>query len=359
MTIAEILMRSCRRFCATKLSYGLAAVAVIVCCTLFSAGQVQHAQPLKLVDTIVLPSVRDGDFDHFAVDLSGHRLFLAAEANGVVEIFDAQRNKLIGSIQGLKAPHAVVFREDVKKLYVVDGDEPAVKIFDAETYKTLGQVPLAVDADSMAYDPDTHFMYVVNGGREAHTPYSLISVIDTKAEKKISDIKVDETNWLEGMALETSGPRLFVSMTGISAIGVIDRQEGKLVEKWPLPLEAQRNVALKFDEAGHRLFTVTRKPAALVVLDSDNGKMIASLPCAAMVDDISYDPSSKRIYLAGDKSIDVFQQNDSDHYSRLGSVSGAFRAKTAVLVSQWNRYYLAVPGHAKSKAEVRVFEVRQ
>ena len=351
-------MRSCRRFSAVVLSRGLAAVAVILCCVSPGASQAQHSDPLKLVDKIALPSLRDGDFDHFAVDLSGHRLFLAAEANGVVEVFDAQHNRLVGSIQGLKAPHAVLFREDVKRLYVVDGDEPAVKIFDADTYKPLGQVPLAVDADSMAYDPATHFMYVVNGGREAHTPYSLISVLDIAAEKKVTDVKIDDTNWLETMALEQSGPRLFVSMTGISAIGVIDRQKRTLIEKWKLPAATQQNVALKLDEADHRLFTVTRKPLAFVVLDSDNGKVITSLPCSAMVDDMSYDPSSKRIYLAGDQSIDVFQQNDSDHYAHVGSVPGAFRAKTAILIPQWNRYYLAAPRHGNRKAEVRIFEVR-
>jgi DNA-binding beta-propeller fold protein YncE len=351
-------MQSCRRVFAVVLSRGLAAVAVILCCVLLSESKLQHSD-LAIADKIALPSLRDGDFDHFAVDLSGHRLFLAAEANGVVEVFDARRNKLVGSIEGLKAPHAVLFRDDVRRLYVVDGDEPAVKIFDADTYQSLGQVPLSVDADSMVYDPETRYMYVVNGGREAHTPYSLISVIDTTAERKVIDIKIDDTNWLETMVLEKAGPRLFVSMTGISAIGIIDRQKHTLIEKWQLPSATQQNVVLKLDEASHRLFTVTRKPAAFVVLDSDNGKVIASLPCSAMVDDLSYDPSSKRIYLAGDKSIDIFQQNDSDHYSRVGSVPGAFRAKTAILVPQWNRYYLAVPRHANRKAEVRVFEVRR
>jgi hypothetical protein len=36
-----------------------------------------HAQdhaPLKLVATIPLPGLHDGDFDHFAPDVDGHRL---------------------------------------------------------------------------------------------------------------------------------------------------------------------------------------------------------------------------------------------------------------------------------------------
>jgi archaeosine-15-forming tRNA-guanine transglycosylase len=146
-------------------------------------------------------------------------------------------------------------------------------------------------------------------------------------------------------------------MTGISAIGVIDRQKRTLIAKWKLPPDLQQNVALKLDESNHRLFTVTRKPAALVVLDSDDGKVIASLPCASMVDDIAYDSSTKRIYLAGDNAIDVIQQNDSNHYTHVTTLPGALRAKTAILIPQWHRYYLAVPRHADHAAEVRVFKV--
>ena len=39
----------------------------------------ESKQPLKLVATIPLPGLKDGDFDHFAPDIEGHRLFLTAE----------------------------------------------------------------------------------------------------------------------------------------------------------------------------------------------------------------------------------------------------------------------------------------
>jgi hypothetical protein len=56
-----------------------------------------------MVQTIALPDLKEGDFDHFAIDLEGRRLFLTAEANGVLEIFDTQTNKLNDTIRGLKA----------------------------------------------------------------------------------------------------------------------------------------------------------------------------------------------------------------------------------------------------------------
>src|SRR2546421_389804 len=77
-------------------------------------------------------------------------------------------------------------------------------------------------ADLYVYDASTKLLYVVNGGRQAHTPYCLISVVDVKTDKKIVDIKLD-TNRLESMTLDKSSSRLFVNMTGINKIGVIDR----------------------------------------------------------------------------------------------------------------------------------------
>ncbi len=313
--------------------------------------------PLKLVATIPLPGLKDGDFDHFAPDVDGHRLFLTAEENDKVQVLDTNTNQLVHTIDDVKAPHSMLFRKELKKIFVVEGDASAVKIYDSDSFKPLGEVKVSVDADSLAYDPATSYLYVVNGGREAHTPYSLISVIDTNNAKKLRDIKID-SNHVEALVLEKSGPRLFMNITGKNAIGVMDRNKSTLTTTWPLPPGDKLNVAMAFDEPNHRLFVVTRNPGKLVVLNSDNGKVIADIPAVGMVDDAAYDAQHKRVYAAGDQFVDVFQQMDPDHYSLLGRVPGSFRAKTAILVPELNRYYLAVPHHGDKEAEVRVYEIQ-
>jgi DNA-binding beta-propeller fold protein YncE len=317
----------------------------------------QDQAPLKLVATIPLPGLKDGDFDHFAPDVDGHRLFLTAEENDKIQILDTSSNKLIHTMDNIKAPHAVLFRKDLKRLFIVEGDASAVKIYDSDTFKLLGEVKVSIDADSLAYDPATSYGYVVSGGREAHTPYSLISVIDTNNAKKLRDIKID-SNHIEALVLEKSGPRMFMNITGKNVVGVMDRNESVLTASWPLPAGDKLNVAMCFDEANHRLFVVTRNPGKLVVFNSDNGKVIADIPSVDLVDDAAYDPQHKRLYLAGDQFIDVFEQKDPDHYSLLAKIPGSFRAKTGILVPELNRYYLAVPHHAGKEAEVRVYDIQ-
>jgi hypothetical protein len=163
---------------------------------------------------------------------------------------------------------------------------------------------------------------------------------------------------VEAIVLEKSGPRLFCNITGKNAVGVLDRNKGALLATWPLPTGDKVNVAMAFDEANHRLFVSTRTPGKLIVLNSDSGKVIAELPAVGMVDDAAYDARYKRIYLAGDGYVDVFEQKEADHYSLLGRVQGAFRAKTAILVPELNRYYLAVPHHEGKDAEVRVYDIQ-
>src|SRR5437879_12021875 len=94
----------------------------------------QEKTPLKLVATIPLPGVKDGDFDHFAADIDGHRLFLTAEENDKLEILDTKTNQRLHTMQEIKAPHAILFRKDLKKLFVVEGDASAVKLYDSESY---------------------------------------------------------------------------------------------------------------------------------------------------------------------------------------------------------------------------------
>lgn len=316
----------------------------------------QKTSGLKLIGKISLPALHDGDFDHFAKDLKGNRLFLTAEANGTIEVFDVKSNKLIHTIDGLKSPHAALYRDDADKVFVVDGDASEIKVYNGTSYDLLGRVPVSVDADSMTYDPKTHYMYVVNGGREAKTPYSLISVIDTNNATKVRDIKID-TNWVEALLLEPSGQRMFCVLTSQNAVGVMDRNKDSLSATWPMPADAKHPVSLGFDEAGHRLFVATREPGKLVVLNSDDGKVVAQLPAVGMVDDLSYDSKLKRLYLPGNGFVDVFSQKDADHYTLLSRVPGSPRAKTGLLVPEWNRYFLAVPRHQKQPAEVRVYEV--
>src|ERR1700730_17445095 len=87
----------------------------------------QDTEPLKLIQTIAVPNV-NGRFDHFAVDISGQRLFLSGEGQGTVEVIDLAKGQWIHRIPGFVKPHAVYYRRDSNEIFVTD-DDGTCKIF--------------------------------------------------------------------------------------------------------------------------------------------------------------------------------------------------------------------------------------
>ena len=334
--------------------------AVILCsvvCVLLTVAQAADQHPLKLAQTIPLPQLKEGDFDHFAVDLANNRLFDTAEENSKVLVFDLKTNKLIHTLDDLKAPHSMLYRDDLKKLFVVDSDLGAVNIYDGESYKPVGTIKVHEGADSSQYDPSTKTLYVTSVGKDAKMPNSYISAVDTDAAKVVGEIKVSSDD-IEAIAIEKSGPRLFLNIRGTNSIEVYDRNKRSLIATWSIANAAGKTTPLAFDESGHRLLIGTRDPGKLVVVDSDCGKVVSSVPAAAMPDDLAFDPDRKRAYYAGSMFLDVFKQKDPDHYEQIGHIPTSFRAKTGILVPELKRYYLNVPKHDKQSAEVRVYEVQ-
>jgi DNA-binding beta-propeller fold protein YncE len=314
------------------------------------------AAPLKPIGSVPLPGI-EGDFDHFAVDLKGNRLFLAAEDHHSVEVFDLHTGKPLRSIAGFDTPHSVLYLPETDRLFVVDGGMGgSCQIVDGTSYKVLKSIKLSADADALAYDAASHLLYVGNGGKEAGNDYSLISVIDTARGEKVADIKVASTN-LEAMALEKGGSLLYVNIRDKNQIGVIDRKTRTLVATWQLQ-RVTHNTPMVLDEANHRLLIAGRKPGVFGVVDTSSGKEIAALPAPDGVDDMSFDPQSKLIYLAcGEGFVSVYRQIDADHYAALGRVPTGYRGKIGVLVPQLQRYYVATVTKDNMPAQLLMFEV--
>jgi DNA-binding beta-propeller fold protein YncE len=330
---------------------------VMLCMTLgLFAGkmQAQESAPLKLVQTFKLPADVKGNFDHFAIDLAGNRLFATPEAYKAVLVFDLKTGKLIHKITGIEKPHAILYREDLKRLYVTDGDAGDVKIVDSDSYAILSSVKLLEDSDSIGYDAVTKYLYIDNGGGDVHQTYSMLSVVNTTAGKKVADIKVDGDT-LEAMVLEESSNRIFLNNKAKSQVDVIDREKRTLITSWPITL-AKTNVAMAYDEANHRLFVACRS-GGIVVLDTQSGKEITVLAITKGVDDLVFDPASKRLYASCDGDASVYEQTSPDKYKLLGKVPTGPLARTALLVPQLSRYFVAVPQHGTSNAEIQVFEV--
>jgi DNA-binding beta-propeller fold protein YncE len=323
---------------------------------LLLAGGAHSSNPgLQLAGSVDLPGV-SGDLDHLAIDSDGQRLFLTAENDGTLKIIDLKSVKVVRTVKGFHNPHSLLYLPGAGELYVTDGSK-AVQVLDSHTFTVKKTIVTTPGADSIGVDTVKDRLYAVTGGKDVPLPSSAISEIDTKSGKLIRETPIDTVH-VEAMVLETAGPRLFVNVTDKNYLAVIDRVSGKITAQWPIR-EAKENAPLAFDEANRRLFVVCRNPGKLVVLDSSNGKTIASFAAGARADEVIFDAVHHRIYVAaGEGKIYMYQQTDADHYTPLPPVASASGAKTALLNPDATRLYVSVsPGEGKTGAKLLIYRV--
>jgi hypothetical protein len=313
----------------------------------------ETAAPLNPLETISLPPAVKGKFDHFGVDLKHNRLFATPEDYHAVLVYDLVTSQPIAEIRGIAKPHAVLYREDLNRIYVTDGEDGALKIFDGNSYKLLDTVPLAKDADSIGYEPARQYLYVVNGGKDAGQAFSGLTVIDTSAGRKIKDIRIGGET-LEAMALDIFRPRLYLNNKAKGQVEVVDRWKQEVTASWPITM-GKDNVTMALDEAHQRLFVGCRS-GHIVIFDSNTGKELQALPIAKGIDDLVFDPASKRLYSAANGTIDVYQELDADHFQSLGNVAAPPQAKTARLAPEINRYFVAGPQAGEGRGTIEVFQ---
>ena len=331
--------------------------AVLAICLLLIAGAegqtaASPGPPLRLAETIPLLATVHGKFDHLAVDRRGNRLFVASEDAGAVYVVDLASGRPQGRIGGLARPHAVFFHDDPARLVVTDGGTGTVHIYDGTTLRPLRTVALRKDADSLGYDASLNALYVENGGGEAGASWSAVSAIDLATAHTTAEMHV-AAKTIDGIALDTYRPRTYVDDVGGNAVVVIDRWEHRIVARWTIA-GARGPVALALDEPRQRLFVGCRS-GAVVVLDTNTGRMVQTLAIPAGVDDLAWDAASRRLYAAADGVVAVYQQTDADHYTASGTVPTGPHARTARLVPELGRYFVAAPAHAGHPAAILAF----
>ena len=312
-------------------------------------------EPLHLVQSIPMPGVQ-GKFDHSAADVKGMRLFVAGAGNKTLEVLDLKTGKWTKRIPGFGKPQGLAYVAEFNKLFVSDGEAGDVKVFAGDSLALTDTIKLSADADYVSYDAVGKLLYVAHGGADAGHEWGEIAVIDPATNKVLSNIRV--AGHPEAFVFERGGARMLVNIPDANHVAVIDRDKRAVISTWAIS-EARKNVPMALDEANHRLFVGCRTGSKMLVLDSQTGKTIASLPSVGGADDMSWDAERKRVYLSGGEgAVSVYGTKAPDSYTEIAKVVTASGAKTSLFVPELGRFYIAVPQQGSKPAELRIFEVQ-
>ena len=314
--------------------------------------------PLILTSQIPLPGVH-GRFDHFTFDPSEPaRVFISALGNNSVEVIDLVEDTVVQHIPSIPEPQGIAFAVGLNKLFV-GSRKGKLYVYDGSDYKLITAIDYNADVDNLRYDAGSKRIYVGYGDEEK----AAIGMVDATTNQRLDEVYKTGAH-PESYQLEKSGPNIYVNLEDLKLVGVINRNT-KALTKWELPPKHQENFPMALDETDHRLIIVTRTPPRLVVYDTNSGKVVATQPCVADVDDLYYDANHKRVYIPGGQGfIDVFQQKDADHYERLARIPTVIGARTAGYTPRvgkkgLDRIFLAVPYSPNKDAAVWVYTVQE
>jgi DNA-binding beta-propeller fold protein YncE len=317
------------------------------------------AQPssVRLLKSVDLPGYT-GDFDHFAVDYDRNRLLLAAEDHGTLEVFDLNNCNHLKSVTGFGNPHSILVRKGVPTVFITDSEKQGPTIRDANDYAKKQDVVLTPGSDTSKYDASTNTLYIVTGGKDVDMKTANLEAVNPDTGAKLGSITFPD-NHVEAMAFVDGDPRLFINLTQTNKLAVLDRHTMKILETWPVPA-AQQNAMVAFDPAQHRLYVVCRSPGMVVVLNSDTGALIDKLPAPLRSDEVQYDAAAHKLYVPGGEGfMGIYDTSDPNHLKLLEKVTTAPGAKTALLLPNMHRLFLAVsPGDSKGMAKVLTYEVK-
>jgi DNA-binding beta-propeller fold protein YncE len=310
--------------------------------------------PIKLTNV-------EGRMDHLGVDVKGQRLFATSFDNHTVEVIDLKTGRQVHTISDLNEPQGAFYDPATNRLFIACGGDGAVKIYDGTTYRLLQSTTLDLDADNVRYDARSRHIVVGYGGEKflagkVSRPGGggALAILDTNG-KKTGEIALDAHP--ESFQLEKTGTRAFVNVPDRQEVEVADLARGTVLARWPVTA-CTTNFPMSLDEAHHRLFVGCRIPARLVVFDTESGKIVASPPMVEHTDDLFFDANKGRIYVLGEGFIDVWRQQDPDHYDRIGHIPTPADARTGLFVPDLGELFETIPHHGAQPEEIDVYAVQ-
>ncbi|HSY53057.1 MAG TPA: YncE family protein [Opitutaceae bacterium] len=288
------------------------------------------ASATALADYHVLTQYKiggEGGYDYIRVDSAARRLYVSHATR--VEVLDADTGKKLGEIAPTNGVHGIAVATEFNHGFTSNGKDNAVTMFDLKTLQTLKVIPLnGKKPDAIVYDADTKQVFVCNGG--------ILAVIDAATGELKTDVKVGGS--LEELVFDGSG-RLFVNAEDQSVIHVVDTHALKLIATWPIaPGEGPTGLAI--DRAHHRLFSACGN-GKFVVLDSDTGAIVTTLPISEDPDGATFEPATGRAFASTKGgTLTVVQEESPDKFSVLQNVTTLPGARTLSLDEKTGEIFL-------------------
>lgn len=260
-------------------------------------------------------------------------------------VIDSVSGKTIADIPGQKIAHGVAIVPEAGRGFITDGGgNGGIVIFDLKTNQVLGTIVAQPDADGIIFDAASGRVVVVSGDQ------GVLMTIKPGIDPRTG--KIDPPLALGGapefLASDGAG-KVYVNLMDKNEVAVVDMKTRKVTARWPVA-PGGAPVGMTIDPQAHRLFIGCRKPQKLIVMSTQNGKVIASLPIGEHVDAVKID-RGEVFASCGDGTLAVARETSPTKWEIVQTVKTPQGARTMGLDPNTHKIYLptALPAHASGE----------
>jgi len=272
-----------------------------------------------------------GGMDYITVDPATDRLYVPRSTHTMV--IDAVSGKTLGDIPGQTRAHGVALVPKLNRGFITDGGGGgSVTIFDLKTNAVLGVITAVPDADGIIYDPGSDRILVSAG--DSNCLITLKPDIDPKTGKIEAPIQLGGAP--EFLAADGAG-KAYVNLEDKDNVAVVDLKTRTVTAHWPVA-PGGRPVGLALDREHHALIIGCRKPQKMIVMSTEDGKVLADLPIGAGVDATRV-AGAEAFASCGDGTLAVASRSSAGKYA-VQSVTTARGAKTMDIDMRTHTIYL-------------------
>jgi len=320
-------MRRHRRKLILHLSFTL---LLIVIASVNLQAQPQSAKPASgyhLVKRIEVGG--EGGWDYLTVDSAARRLYVSHATRVVV--IDLDKNAVIGEIPNTNGVHGIAIVPELGRGFTSNGRDNTVTIFELKTLTVIAQVKTGTNPDAIIYDPASRRVFAFNGRSSDAT------AIDAASGNVAGTVAVGGK---PEFAVADGKGTVFVNIEDKSEIIAIDSNKLTVKSRWPLaPGEEPSGLAM--DRKARRLFAVCSNKK-MIVMNADNGHVVADLPTGDGTDAAAFDPETNLAFSSnGEGTLTVIHQDSADKYRVVESVTTQRGARTMTLDPKTHTVYLA------------------
>ncbi len=297
------------------------------------------AQTPKYAVTGKLELGGEGGWDYLTVEPGSKRLFISRSTH--VQVADLTTGKLAADLPNTPGVHGISLVPELNRGFTTNGRDATMTVFDLKSLQPLDMVHLdAKNPDAILYDTATHHVYSLN-----HSSGD-VSVIDPGTAKVLGTVHTGGV--VEAAASDGKG-RIFVNIEDVSEIVVIDGNGMKALAHWPLaPCEEPTGLAI--DRVHKRLFAGCGNKL-MAVLDSETGKVIATLPIGSGVDGVAFDPALQLVFTSnGEGTVTIIHEDDANHFTVVQNVTTQRGARTIALDLATHKLYLPTASYGPAAA---------